>query len=597
MINRNRLRMSINRYHIRLSLFILTSTLVNLFFTASLKVQAQVNPPGSDIQRGVPPTPTIPTPEKLPRPEDLLPSPPATTPTPTTPEVVPSEFSEKIKVERFVVEGSTVFDEKKFAEVTKDFTNKLITFTELLQAANAITQLYLDAGYVSSGAFIAGNQTFKVEGSIVKIMVVEGKLETIQVRGTRRLNPNYVRSRLAIATGKPLNQKKLVQALQLLQLNPLIKNLSAELGAGSRPGTSILEVRVTEAQTRSVRAILDNNRTPTIGSFQRQVQLNEANLLGLGDGLSISYANTDGSDTWDFSYTLPVNPRNGTLQLNYSTSSTKVIEKPFDILDIDGNSQEYGITFRQPILQTPTQELALGITANHRSSDIGYLEALVGTRIGYPSPGADEDGKTKVSAVRFFQDWTQRSDRQVISARSQFSIGVNVFDATTNAKDPDSEFFAWRGQAQWVRVLAPETFLLVRGNLQLADRALLPSEQIGVGGQATVRGYRQDLLLTDNGFLGSVELQYPILRIPQIPGVLKITPFIDFGTAWNTSSAGRTALEDQTLVSTGLGLLWQSDRLTARFDWGIPLISVSSGEKDSWQENGLYFSIIYTQPF
>jgi hemolysin activation/secretion protein len=590
--------MSINRYQIRLSLFILTSTLVNLFFTTSLKAQAQVNPPGSDIQRGVPPTPTIPTPEKLPRPEDLLPSPPATTPTPTTPEVVPGEFSaKKIKVERFVVVGSTVFDEKKFAEVTKKFTNQFITFAKLLEAADAITKLYLDAGYVSSGAFIPGNQTFKVEGSIVKITVVEGKLETIQVRGTRRLNPNYVRSRLAIATGKPLNQKKLVEALQLLQLNPLIKNLSAELGAGSRPGTSILEVRVTEAQTRSIQATLDNNRTPTIGSFQRQVQLNDANLLGLGDGLSISYANTDGSDSWDFSYTLPVNARNGTLQLNYSTSSTKVIEEPFDILDINGNSQEYGITFRQPILQTPTQEFALGITGNHRDSDIGYLEALFGQRFPYPSPGA-EDGKTKVSAVRLFQDWTQRSDRQVISARSQFSLGVNVFDATTNAKDPDSEFFAWRGQAQWVRVLAPETFLLVRGNLQLADRALLPSEQIGVGGQATVRGYRQDLLLADNGFFGSVELQYPILRIPQIQGVLQITPFIDFGTAWNTSSAGRTAVEDETLVSTGLGLLWkQSDRLTARFDWGIPLISVFSSEKDSWQENGLYFSIIYTQPF
>lgn len=589
--------MSINRYQIRLSLFLLTSTLVNLFFTTSLKAQAQVNPPGSDIQRGVPPTPTIPTPEKLPRPEDLLPSLPTTTPTPTTPEAVPSGFSEKIKVERFVVVGSTVFDEKKFAEVTKDFTNKPITFTKLLQAANAITQLYVDAGYVSSGAFIPSNQTFKVEGSIVKITVVEGKLETIRVRGTRRLNPNYVRSRLAIATGKPLNQKKLVEALQLLQRNPLIKNISAELGAGLRPGTSILEVKVTEAQTRSVQAILDNNRTPTIGSFQRQVQLNDANLLGLGDGLSIAYANTDGSDSWDFSYTLPVNARNGTLQLNYSTSSTKVIEKPFDLLDIDGNSQEYGITFRQPILQTPTQELALGITANRRDSDIGYLKALVGERFPYPSPGA-EDGKTKVSAVRLFQEWTQRSDRQVIAARSQFSLGVNVFDATTNDTDPDTEFFAWRGQAQWVRVLAPETLLLVRGNLQLADRALLPSEQIGVGGQGTVRGYRQDLLLADNGFLASMELQYPILRIPQIQGVLQITPFIDFGSAWNTSSAGRTPLEDETLVSTGLGLLWkQSDRLTARFDWGIPLVSVSSGEKDSWQENGLSFSIIYTQPF
>jgi hemolysin activation/secretion protein len=42
---------------------------------------------------------------------------------------------------------------------------------------------------------------------------------------------------------------------------------------------------------------------------------------------------------------------------------------------------------------------------------------------------------------------------------------------------------------------------------------------------------------------------------------------------------------------------WQTrDRLTARFDWGIPFMSVG-GEKRSLQENGLYFSIFFRQPF
>ena len=104
-------------------------------------------------------------------------------------------------------------------------------------------------------------------------------------------------------------------------------------------------------------------------------------------------------------------------------------------------------------------------------------------------------------------------------------------------------------------------------------------------------------LFADIGFLASAELRYPVLRVPQINGLLSITPFIDFGTAWNSSEAGRTPLENKTIASTGLGLLWQqSNRLTARFDWGVPLISVDS-DGDSLQENGLYFSILYTQPF
>ena len=589
--------MSITRYYFPLSLLALTSVLLNIN-TTPVKAQTTPNPPSSDIQRGpTPPTPTpTPTPEKLPPIENLFPS-PATPSLPDNVEALPTQVEGTIKVDNFQVEGNTVFNQEELAKVTEKFTGEEITFAELLQVADEITKLYLDAGYVTSGAYIPANQTFKKEGSVVTIKVVEGGLESIRVSGTKRLNSSYVRSRLAIATGEPLNQNKLLEALQLLQLNPLINNISADLATGTDPGTSVLEVKVTEAKTRTAQIQLDNNRAPSVGSFQRQIQLNEANLLGLGDGLNIGYSNTDGSDIWNASYTLPVNPRNGTIQFNYSNSSTEVIEEPFDILEIKGDSQEYGITYRQPVIQTPTKELAFGIAASRRESDIGFLEAIAGERLPYPSPGADEDGETKVTAVRLFQDWTQRSNRQVIAARSQFSVGVNAFDATVNDDAPDSQFLSWRGQAQWVRLLAPETLLLVRGDIQLADRALLPSEQIGIGGQSTVRGYRQDSLLADNGFLASAEIRYPILRVPQINGLLSVTPFIDFGTAWNSSQAGRTPLGNNTIASTGLGLLWQqNNRLTARFDWGIPLVSVDS-DKNSLQENGLYFSIVYTQPF
>jgi hemolysin activation/secretion protein len=46
------------------------------------------------------------------------------------------------------------------------------------------------------------------------------------------------------------------------------------------------------------------------------------------------------------------------------------------------------------------------------------------------------------------------------------------------------------------------------------------------------------------------------------------------------------------LLSTGLGLQWQSDNLSARIDWGLPLVNASTQRK-SWQDNGLYFSVRY----
>ncbi|MBD2092617.1 ShlB/FhaC/HecB family hemolysin secretion/activation protein [Microcoleus sp. FACHB-1515] len=528
------------------------------------------------------PLPTPQLPPQLPPPDELL-APPQPAPVPSLPGEVPAT----IRVDRFDIVGSTVFTAAELASATAPFTEREITFAELLQARSAITQLYVDAGYITSGAYLPVQS---VQDGIVRIEVVEGSLEAINIRGTERLRSSYVRDRLAIAAETPLNVNRLLEGLQLLQLDPLIENISADLQAGARPGTSLLVVDITEAPTFRADVSANNNRSPSVGSFRRQVNLTQANLLGFGDGLSLGYSNTDGSNTIDASYTIPLNPRNGTLQLAIGFSDSEVIEEPFDALDINATSRYYEITFRQPLSQSPTEEFALGLTASRQESqtELGFNDigpfAL--------SSGADEQGRTRISALRFFQEWTQRSDRQVLAARSQFSLGLDFLDATINEDEPDSRFFAWRGQGQWVRLLDRDALLLVRGDIQLADSTLVPLEQFGLGGQQTVRGYRQDALLTDNGALLSAEVRLPIVRVPEWQGLLQLSPFVDVGTTWNNQSE----LNSNTLVGAGLGLIWQqSDNFSARLDWGIPLIPLDSSDR-TLQENGLYFSIIY-RPF
>ena len=572
-----------------LILVVLTSYLIAELFRAQVVVQAQV-PPRPLPQDVKPPLPSPvfspPLPPPLPPPEDLL---QPSSPTPSTPESVPSKVTETVTVKKFEVVGSTVFSSEEFAKVTERFTNRPISLAELFQVRSAVTQLYVDQGYITSGAYIPP-QTLQ-EG-VIRIQVVEGELEDIKVSGTRRLNPNYVRSRIAVATSRPLNRNRLLEALQLLQLNPLIQNLSAELSAGAGPGASLLEIQVKEAQSFSSQVVLDNGRVPSVGKFRRRLQLNEANLLGQGDGISLAYTNTDGSNALDTSYTLPLNPRNGTLSFNYGTSWSHVIEEPFDQLDIRGNSHYYELTLRQPVVQTPTQEFALGLTASRRESNISSLLEDFGLPPSELSPGADDEGRTRISALRFFQEWTQRNSREVIAARSQFSLGIGALNATIKTDPPDSRFFAWQGQAQWVRLLALDTLLLVRGDLQLASGALVPLEQFGLGGLESIRGYRQDLLLTDNGAFASVEVRLPILRVSQVSGILQLTPFVDFGTVWNS---GRNDPDPNTLASTGLGLRLQlGDRFTARLDWGIPIVSFDSRES-TWRQD-VFFSVQY-QPF
>ncbi|GAB4462746.1 MAG: ShlB/FhaC/HecB family hemolysin secretion/activation protein [Elainellaceae cyanobacterium] len=575
---------------------------------------AQVPTPGELGDRpDLPPLPSEPLPP-LPPPEELLP--PAEVVPP--PQELPAEIPDALPIAQFEVRGSTVFSAEKLATVAKravvggeleesgdrcsrriDSPDILVaqplTFAQVLQARAAITQLYIDCGYISSGAIVPAEQVLPEtpDGYVVTIQVVEGSLEAINVTGLERLDAGYIRARLRQAAGAPLNVNGLLEGLQLLQLDPLIRSVSADLQAGTRPGTNVLQVVAQEADPVNLDLALDNGRSPSVGSFRQRVQLTHANLLGYGDGLSIGYTRTSGSNEVSGSYTIPLNPQNGTLRIAAGTTRSEVIEEPFDQLNIASQSPYAEVALRQPVGRSPNEEFVLGLTLSHQRSRTTFE---IPDEQGFPSPGADDQGRTRVTALRFVQEWTQRNSRQVLAARSQFSLGLDWLDATVNDNAPDSRFFAWRGQGQWVRLLATDTLFLLRGDVQLTGDSLLSLEQFGLGGAESIRGYRQDALLTDSGALLSAEVRVPILRVPEIDGLLQLVPFIDAGTTWNADSSQRNDNLPDTLVGAGLGLLWQQgDRLSIRVDWGIPLIELE-GSGDSLQESGIYFSVLYS-PF
>ena len=524
-----------------------------------------------------------PTPEPLPpEPAPVLPTPQPTTP----PEQVQPEV--EIPVRQIEVVGNTVLEPEQLDQILQPLQGKTVTVTELIAATNAITQLYQQQGYLTSRAVLPQQ---KIEDGTVRILAIEGSLEDIQIEGNKRLDSNYILQRIQLEQS-PLQVSELEDRLRLLRIDPLFDNLEASLQAGSDLGQSILIVNVTKANPFFGSTSFDNYSPPSVGSQRLGVDLGIRDVSGFGDYFTASYdrSTTGGLELWDLNYSLPLNAQNGTLGLRTLIGYTEVTEDEFEQFDIEGESELYEISFRQPLVRTPRQEFALSLGFSFRDGQT-FIFDNVPQNFGF---GSDASGVSRTSVFRFGQDYLKRDLQGAWSMRSQFSLGTGLFDATINDDSiPDSRFISWLGQVQRFQRLSDRQLLIVTANLQLTPDSLLSSEQFIIGGGQSVRGYTQNVRSGDNGFRFSIEDRIAVVRDSQNIPLLQLAPFFDSGNVWN-SSDNPNELSDRTFLSSiGLGLLWQPlPKLDLRLDYALSLVDLNENS-DSLQDDGLNFSLNY----
>jgi hemolysin activation/secretion protein len=512
-------------------------------------------------------------------------------PAPTfSPEPAPIETA--IVVSEFNFIGNTVFSDEQLGELARPYMNREIAFSELVQLRSEITDLYVNSGYVTSGAYlpVAENQAIDVNSATIAIEIIEGTIQEIEYSGDARLE-RYVRSRLEHAISPVLSQPKLEEALRLLQIDLLIENISANLSAGAQIGSSLLSVQVEAQPSFQVSFGVDNHRIPSVGTLQGTTQVNASNLLALGEVISLGYSVTDGSDGFNAGIALPINASNGTVSFDYAQLNGRIVEAPLDDFDIQTDSRVYGLSLRQPLLrqasESAIQEFAVGVSASRIESST--------TLAGFPfplSPGANENGETRVTELALFQDYTRQEEGSALRMRSRFAIALDAFDATSGP-EPNGQYLTWRGQALWLQNVWGNSRLLISGDMQLSGDQLLPVSQFSLGGANSVRGYRQDAIIADNGVLVAAELAVPLLE-PRQKQQLSLIPFAGTGIAWNNGA--QSALAQNFLASVGLGLRYEWNDFTARVNYAVPFTEVER-DGNSWQENGLDFSLNYQVRF
>ena len=82
---------------------------------------------------------------------------------------------------------------------------------------------------------------------------------------------------------------------------------------------------------------------------------------------------------------------------------------------------------------------------------------------------------------------------------------------------------------------------------------MLALDQLAIGGAATVRGYRENLMLRDTGMVLNVEVDHPLVHNPGVGLNLSVIPFYDIGRGRNRSETG----ESVSSVGVSLRNRWQ----------------------------------------
>ncbi len=509
----------------------------------------------------------------------------------------------RVNVKSFRFTGNHVFSSATLARVVEKYSGREITAEELEQARQDLTMFYINNGYINSGATLPDQN---VESGVITFRIVEGRMTDVNLKGNFWFRSWWLRNEIRRAGWRSLNFNKLRERLQLLRLNPMISQINAELKPGGVPGESFIDVDIKDTQPFRFGFEFSNKRPPSVGAEIVEANLADLNLTGHNDPLLIRYgiAHTTRDDSFDFSgldniegsYQFPITPWATTLEIHASKSDSSIIEEPFTTLDINSELEQYGGTIRQTVYETLSNVVAVSLTADKRRS-----KTFLFGRPFSLSPGA-VDGVTSIFVLRFTQEFVNRSQLHVLALRSTFNLGLDAFDATNADGEPDAHFFSWLGQGQYVRRLwNTDKLLVLRLNVQLSNSPLVSLEQLSLGGSESVRGYRENQILRDNGVFGSAEVRVPILYGKEHNPILFIAPFVDIGAGWNSLSdsaagnAGSTLSDDrnaEVLPSIGVGLIFDPNKhVHAQIYWGCALNRDLVGDGDNLQDYGFHFTL------
>ena len=499
----------------------------------------------------------------------------------------------RVVVKRFAFSGNTLFSDEALRALISEYEGRELGNVEIENARLRLTEHYIKQGYINSGALLPDQD---VADGVLTFQIVEGRLKDVVVQGSNRFVPGFITGRVAGDANAPLRLPALQERLQLLAQNPLIDRLNAELAPGERLGEAVLRLDVTEALPYEVGYRFSNSRSPSIGSYLHELRASARNLFGRGVGVGLRAGHTRGLDEYSVALVVPVTRYDTTLTARYDNNRAVVVEQPFGPLDIVSRSDLIEIGLSQPLYRSLDQELAVSAHYSDRQSET----FLLGQPFSF-TPGV-ADARSRVRSARLTVEYFHRTESQVISGRVWVKQGLDLPGVTINPNLADSQFTTRFVQAQWVKRLSNAgNQLLVRYDRQFSNGKLLPSDKFALGGVESVRGYRENRLVKDQGWFGSIEYRHPVARwVPAAistrseDGAIQLVAFVDKGRAYDDQEIN-TGIN--RLASVGVGVRWDLvPGVYGRFYYAKAQNKISVPDADP-QDRGLHFLLNVSRAF
>jgi len=473
--------------------------------------------------------------------------------TPPAPGVTPQDAAITLQVKAIQLDASEILSSEELAAITAPLIGREVSLAQLKNAIAAINGLYREKGFITAKAFLPPQ---KVEGGIVKVRLVEGHIGEVTVTGNHRTRQAYIDRRLDLTPGDLLYLRRLERDLHRFNAtNDAV--LRSSLAPGSEFGLTDVLIEVAEPPPVQTTFFSDNTGTESVGTERFGFMLNLRNEFNSGERILAGGNLARDTEGAFASVDVPITRSGTRFSFSFDYSNVEVEKGPLSDLDIVGESRNIDLAIKQPVITEARKTLFV---------NPGFRASKTRTRFdGVPI------FENTLRAFVLGADLQEADERGQWYANAELLKAVKMFSG-------DTSFWKFAGNVTRVERYRSGAVGVFRGRMQLADQHNLPSsEQFQLGGQSTVRGFREGLLSGDKGYLVSAELMFPL------PGLQRFGPidfhgratgsvFVDHGGAFPFKGDGQGSTHEDYLTGAGVGLSFPlGKRTSARVSYAFQL--------------------------